>query len=118
MLNAASIAARKSRARKTEVVTLPGSSEQVRLRVLDLLERDDYNLAMLGDDGRVAPEKLRGNKARLIAKCAIDEAGNPIGDAQAIIDAFDVPEIDFLHAACERINNIGRAATAEAAGNS
>lgn len=122
MLNASSIAekvaARRAAGRPTKEITLPKCGESMRIRQLNLLERDDYNLSMLGESGKLDHDKLRGNKARLIAACAVDDSNKPFLGIDDIVEGLDLEDIDFAHDNCVEFNGLGKKATEEAGGNS
>jgi hypothetical protein len=117
MLNAARIAERKNRPRKIESHQT-SFGEEISIRQLNLLERDDYNLSVIGDDGKVDVSRLRGNKARLIALCLVDEEGKKLLTEQDVIEAFNVNEIDEINDLCAKANGLQKDAVAVEAGNS
>ena len=89
-----------------------------RIKQLNLLERDEYQLLAFGDDGKLRTELMKGNQARLIAMCLIDpDTGSTFADVDLIVVAFTIEQIDELFDACFEFNNLKPKAKEEAAGN-
>lgn len=91
----------------------------VRIKQLNLLERDEFQLAAFGENGKLEKDLMKGNKARLIAMCLVDPEANDssFADEEMIVAAFTVVEIDELFRACFDFNGLGKDAKEEAAGN-
>lgn len=92
--------------------------DTVRFRALNLIERDEYNVAILNEEGRLDPSKLPGNKARLLAMCIVDDDGDNFMSTSDVVACWDPPDIDTLHKFCSEMNGLGAKAVEEAAGNS
>lgn len=92
--------------------------ETFRIKQLNLLERDEYQLLAFGDDGKLRKDLMKGNKARLIAMCLIDpDTNTTFADSDLIVLAFSIEQIDELFDACVEFNNLKPKAKEEAAGN-
>lgn len=93
-----------------------GTSQAVRVRTLNGLERDAFDAAMY--DGRVKGA-LPNVRASLVAACAIDAQGVRLfsdGDAEALAQKSALV-LDRLYDAAAALNGIGQTKIGELEGN-
>lgn len=114
ILNKDQILAAKDR--QTETVDVPEWGGSVLVSVMSGRDRDAFEASVITTDGRPALNDLR---AKLAARCIVDEAGNRLfSDAE--IDALGGKSsgaLDRVVAVAQRINRIGDQALEELKGN-
>lgn len=105
---------------KQETVAVPEWYGDVILREMTGAERDDFEASMFVGQGKMRKQNLSNLRARMLARCIIDEDGNRLfSDAE--IDALggkSASALDRLFAVAQRLNGLGNADVEVLAGNS
>lgn len=94
---------------KSEVVAVPEWGGEVRLRSMTGADRDAYEQSLVEARGEGEARRLANVRARLVAFCAVDEAGARLfseADVEAL-GAKSAAALDRLFEACTRLNRIG-----------
>lgn len=77
----------------------------VRVRVMTGAERDSFGSSLIGADGKPSPD---GYKAKLVARCLVDEGGNRMfSDAEvALLASKSAAALDRVFAVADRLNAV------------
>lgn len=94
--------------RTYEVVSCPEWGGEVRLRSLTGSERDEWENSLVRQVGKKQVANMRNARAKLIALCAVDEAGQPLfGPGDVIkLGSKNAAPMDRLFEACQRLSGI------------
>lgn len=124
ILNRAAILAAKARAIKTETVHVPEWEGDVLIRVMTGAERDAYEAEIVGNRaGKDRRLNLQNLRAKLVARCLVDEKGAALfnwrdpGDIGALGE-MDAAGLDRVFKACQRVNGLSDDDVNDLAGNS
>lgn len=101
---------------KTEDIECPEWGGTVRVRVLTGTERDAFGSSLIGADGKADMTNFR---ARLVAWCAVSETAAVVftHDDVIALGGKSGTVLDRVFSVAERINGMGAASVATAAGN-
>lgn len=94
--------------RTYEVVSCPEWGGEVRLRSLTGSESDEWENSLVRQVGKKQVANMRNARAKLIALCAVDEAGQPLfGPGDVIkLGSKNAAPMDRLFEACQRLSGI------------
>lgn len=100
----------------TEDVDVSEWGGSVRVRVMTGAERDSFGASLVGPDGKPSPD---GYKAKLVARCLVDEAGQRMfSDAEVtLLEAKSAPALDRVFAVADRLNAVNAGAVEAAEKN-
>lgn len=118
------IEAAKSFSRRVETVSVPEWGGDVIIRTMSGTERDAYEAEIVGNKtGKDRRLNLQNIRAKLIARCLVDEEGAPLykwhdpSDIGALGD-MDARGLDTVFKACQRLNGLTDDDVDELMGNS
>lgn len=107
---------------KPQPVDVPELEGDVYVRVLNGLERDQFEAGFISESGDQLPkaERLRNFRGRLVTLCACDGGGNRIfSDAHAEqVGRMPAPILDRIYEVAARINRLSNDDVKELVGNS
>jgi hypothetical protein len=94
--------------RKYEVVDVPEWGGSVRIRSLTGTERDEYEESLLSQRNGKAKAVLKNYRAKLVALCAVDDAGDPLFDKADVMRLGNANSaaLDRLYEACQRLSGL------------
>lgn len=92
----------------TEDVPVPEWGGEVRIRALTGAERDRIESAFLGKGGQFDGKALVNFRAKLVASCAVDEAGQPLfGTADVVaLGGKSAAALERVSAAAQRLSGL------------
>ena len=88
---------------KTETVSIPEWSGEVKVRSMTGLERDAFVASLRDADGKVT---LANYRAKLLVRCMVNDDGSPMftADELAVIGGKSSAAIDRVFSVAERLN--------------
>lgn len=94
----------------TEDVPVPEWGGELRIRMLTGAERDEYETSMvrMGKDGK-QETNLQNVRARLVAKCAVNEDGTKMFQTKAEVGQLGLKSaaaLDRVYTACMKLNGM------------
>ncbi len=108
--------------RKHQDIDIPEWGGTVRLMGLSGTERDAYegSLVVLGSNGKVARHNLTDARAKLVAKCLVDDDGRRLFTDSEVkaLGAKNGAVIDRLYDTAKALSGIGKEHVEAKAGNS
>lgn len=124
ILKRADIEAAKAAARRTETIEIPEWGGAVIIRVMSGAERDAYEAEIVGNRaGKDRRLNLQNLRAKLVARCLVDETGAPMYDFRNSSDIgalgdMDAAGLNRVFEACQRLNGLTDDDIEELTGNS
>jgi hypothetical protein len=107
---------------RTETVDVPelGEGAQVIVSEMTARARDAYERSLVDLRGKTPRPMLENVRAKLVARCVVDESGAPLfteADVEAVGDT-SAAAMDRLYAAAQRLNGMTKADEEELVKNS
>jgi hypothetical protein len=93
----------------TETVTIPELGGVIEMRGLSAATRDEFEKTMWEKKGKTRQLNMQNIRARLVAMCAVDEAGQRLFTEEdvAAIGEIRADVIDRLFSVAQRLSGLG-----------